>query len=528
MQSDILQPLPIGIQSFTNLRSNGYLYVDKTQEIYRLITSGRVFFLSRPRRFGKSLLVSALEALFKGNKELFEGLYIYDKVNWDKKYPVIKLDWSGIRHTQDTEMEEGLSFFMHETAAYYGITLTQKYAANCFDELLRRLHEKTGSQAVVLVDEYDMPILDALNEEAEIQDSIHKFLQSFYKVLKAADDHLRFVFLTGVSRFSKVSIFSGLNNMNDITMDAQYAAICGYTQDELEQYFAPYIKQIADTEKSTPSEIVTKIRNWYNGFSWDGVVSVYNPFSTLLLCNKKVFKNYWFETGTPTFLINLIKERNDVQLLLEPSQMQASEFNSFDYQTLDTKLLLFQTGYLTVKQAAQDLFGDQLVYTLGIPNEEVRSSLMEYLVSDFAVYPVSNTATMRSRMMRELLDGDVSSFEQSMRELFARIPYQLHIPRESYYHSLLLLWLNLLGFAVEAEVSTDKGRIDAVWTWNDRVVIAEVKFALDGAVEPLLEDALNQIHDRRYYERYTGKHRRIALLAIAFAGREIACRIKEQ
>jgi hypothetical protein len=284
---------------------------------------------------------------------------------------------------------------------------------------------------------------------------------------------------------------------------------------------------MAEAQQTGQQDLLDRIRYWYNGFSWDGLTSVYNPFSTLLLFNKKIFRNYWFETGTPTFLINLIKERNDVKLLLEPVQMNDVEFNSFDPRTLGTKVLMFQTGYLTVKEVNKDPFGDGVFYTIGIPNEEVRQSMLQYLTSSFAVYPIDDTASMRSRMMGQLLSGDASTFETSVKELFAHIPYQLHLPREAYYHSLLLLWLNLLGFEVQAEVSTDKGRIDAVWTWEERVVIAEVKFSAGGKVEPLLEAAMAQILERRYYERYNDGNRRIALLAIGFAGKEIACRMTE-
>ncbi|MDR3341217.1 MAG: ATP-binding protein [Treponema sp.] len=519
--------LPIGIQTFSDIREQGYLYVDKTREIHRLISAGKVFFLSRPRRFGKSLLISTLEAIFKGKKALFEGLYIEDKIDWNERYPVITLDWSSISHTSAGQMEEGTAIYLSNIAAFHDITLNQKSATNRFEELLTALHQKTGRQAVVLVDEYDMPILDALGKPDEITDEIRQFLQSFYKVLKAADRHLRFVFLTGVSKFSKVSIFSGLNNLNDITLDADYAALCGYTQDELERYFDSAIDEMALAQRRSRQDLLERIRYWYNGFSWDGVTLVYNPFSTLLLFSKKVFRDYWFETGTPTFLINIIKERNDVKVLLEPVEIKDSNFEIFDYRTLDTKILLFQTGYLTVKQVIKDRFGEKLIYTLGVPNEEVRSAMLEYLTSSFAAYPVSDTAIMRERMMGQLFDGDVSGLERGMQALFAEIPSQLHLPWEAYYHSLLLLWLNMLGFEVQAEVSTDKGRIDAVWTWEERVVIAEVKYAIKGKVEPLLKKAMAQIMDRRYYERYNGAKRRIALLAIGFAGKNLACRMTE-
>jgi hypothetical protein len=516
--------LPVGIQSFSDLRRNDYLYIDKTAVIHRMITSGKVFFLSRPRRFGKSLLVSTLDALFRGDKSLFEGLYIYDKVNWDESYPVIKLDWSNIAHTSAEDMEKGILNQFAKIANSYHISLAQDAAINSFSELIVSLFEKTGKQVAVLIDEYDMPILDSLNKSPETTNSIRDFLQSFYKSLKGSDEYIRFIFLTGLSKFSKTSIFSGLNNLRDITLSAEYSAICGYTQEELENYFDAHINQFSQVTHASRQDAINSIRFWYNGFSWDGMVAVYNPFSILLLFSENEIRNYWFETGTPTFLIELIKERNDIQLLLEPCKMQASESNSFDYSTLDTKLLLFQTGYLTIKQIEKSLFDDERTYILGLPNEEVRRSLMQYLISSFALYPAANTGTMRNQMLKQLFEGDISAFEASAKELFAHIPYQLHIAREAYYHSLLLVWLNMLGFNVDAEVSTDKGRIDAVWTWEDRIVITEIKYAPCGETEPLLKDALDQIRDRRYYERYTGTNRKIIFLAIAFAGREIACK----
>jgi hypothetical protein len=519
--------LPIGIQTFSEIRENGYLYVDKTREIHRLISGGKVFFLSRPRRFGKSLLVSTLEALFTGEKALFEGLYIADKIDWNEKYPVVTLDWGGISHTSAAQMEQSALGFLRRIARTHEIFLAANTASDGFEELIETLHQKTGRQVVVLVDEYDMPILDALGKPAETIDEIRQFLQSFYKILKAVDKHLRFVFLTGVSKFSKVSIFSGLNNVRDITLANDYATICGYTQEELEYCFALAIDEMAEVQQMSRQELLDRIRHWYNGFSWDGVNTVYNPFSTLLLFTEKVMRNYWFETGTPTFLINIIKERNDVNVLLEPVQMPDTGFDGFDYRTLDTKVLLFQTGYLTVKQITKNDFGDKLIYTLGVPNEEVRSAMLEYLTSSFAAYPVSDAAIIRDRMMGQLFNGDVTGFEKSIRELFAGVPHQLHLPREADYHSLLLLWLNMLGFEVQAEVSTDKGRIDAVWTWKDRVVIAEVKYAPKGKVEPLLKAAMAQIRERRYYERYNGANHRIALLAIGFAGKDLACRMTE-
>jgi hypothetical protein len=454
-------------------------------------------------------------------------LYIADKVDWEQRYPVIKLDWSNITHSSAETIERATMAHLQALAASWDITLTQKYAVDYFGALLRLLHQKTGKQVVVLVDEYDMPMLVALSKPPEIIEGIRQFLQNFYRVLKGADEHLRFVFMTGITKFAKVSVFSALNNLVDVTFDAEYATLCGYTQAELESCFAPYLEELAAAHHCDVPEALAEIRRWYNGFSWDGKNSVYNPFSTLVLLLQKNFTNLWFETGSPTFLINLLKKRNDVRLLLEPTPMKQSELNGFDYNSLDTKILLFQSGYLTVKEIAREKFGVEAVFTLGVPNYEVRQSLMEHLTGSFAEYPVGNTISMRGRMMEQLLDGDAAAFETNLKELFANIPYQLHIKREAYYHSLLLLWLNMLGFHVDAEVSTNKGRIDAVWTWKERAVIAEVKYASRGALKTLLDAAMTQITERGYCERYAASHQRVAMLAVAFSGKRIACRMHE-
>ena len=521
-----MKALPVGVQSFADLRKKDYLYVDKTKEVHQLITSGKLYFLSRPRRFGKSLLASTLEELFKGNKPLFEGLYIYDKYDWTRQYPVLMIDWSNIKHSSAEAIEIDTCRFLAGIAASYQITLLSEYASGKFAELIERLYEKTGCQVVVLVDEYDMPILDALENTAELA-PMRAFLQEFYRVLKGVDKYLQFVFLTGVSKFAKVSLFSGMNSPDDITMDETYAAICGYTQEELEACFADYIHEFACKMKVTDKIIIESVRRWYNGYSWDGVTTVYNPFSTLLLFRKKVFSNHWFSTGSATFLVNQIKKRNDAELLLEPVQVSADGFDNFELDAISTKLLLFQTGYLTVKSASRAEDEEELEYTLGIPNEEVRKSLIQHVVSSYTECPVSDTGDFRNRMRRQLSDGDVSGFQRNMRAQFARIPYQLHIPCDAYYHSLILLWLNMLGFEVLGEVPTSIGRIDAVWKWKDRIVIAEIKHDEKSAPEALVQEAFDQIHKRRYYDGFAGSNRRIALMAIAIAGRDIECRMEE-
>jgi hypothetical protein len=424
------------------------------------------------------------------------------------------------------EVRASLAHHLKGAAAENKVTLSGESVPDMFEELIKGLHLSTGRKVVVLVDEYDKPITDNLTDMATA-DANRQLLHDFYQVLKAADDHLRFVFITGISKFSKVSLFSGLNSLNDVTIDHRFATLCGYTQQELEACFEEHIRRMAETLQVATTALLAKIRSWYNGYSWDGVNAVYNPFSTLLLFSSCIFRDYWFATGTPTFLVNLIKERNEVSLLTEPTVIQESGLDKFDLRTLDTRLLLLQTGYLTIKKIADDPFTQQRSFTLGIPNEEVRQAMMEHTVGSFADFPDSETGTMRSRMLHSLFDGDASLFEQSVKSLFARIPHQLHLPREAYYHSMLLVWLNMLGFKVEAEVSTDKGRIDAVWTWEERVVIAEVKYSARGATEKLIGEAFGQIRAKGYHERYASGSRRVALLAVAFAGKKIACKMEE-
>ena len=520
-----MKPLPIGIQCFADLRKGGYVYVDKTKEIHRMVSVGKHYFLSRPRRFGKSLLVSALEDIFKGNKKLFEGLYIYDKIDWEQ-HPVIKIDWSKIKRGSAQELEVDLSDYLNQMAEGYEISLKRSFASSKFDELIISLREKAGKKVVILIDEYDMPILDAL-QKPDVLGGIRDFLQDFYKIIKANDENLRFVFLTGISKFSKVSIFSGLNNLDDITLDREFSTICGYTQNELVSYFSEHIADFARSENLSESQMIETIRHWYNGFSWDGQNFLYNPYSTLVLFKKKIFANYWFVSGMPTFLVEMLHKRNDVKLLFEPSQIQMSGFDSYEPATIETKVFLFQSGYLTVKNVCKGRFGEELTYTLDVPNMEVRQALMMHLLSAYTAFPQSGATLMRRKMQEQLFDGDITNFERAVKELFAGIPYQLHIPREAYYHSMLLLWLNMLGFEVMGEIPTDKGRIDAVWTFEDRVVIAEIKFSSKGTCDRLLTEAFKQIKDNQYYERYADGNKRITFLAVAFAGKKIACEMED-
>ncbi|GHS97178.1 ATPase AAA [Bacteroidia bacterium] len=463
-----------------------------------------------------------MEEIFKGNKALFEGLYIYDKIDWTQQYPVIRIDWSGIHHSTAESMEISTASFLERLANSHEVTLTAQYASDRFQELIELLHQKTGQQVVVLVDEYDMPILDTLSQPSTIKEA-RDFLQSFYKVLKTADEHLRFIFLTGVSKFAGVSIFSGLNNLDDITLDEKYAAICGYTQSELENYFSEYLDTVAQYVSLDKTNLMKEIRRWYNGYSWDGETPVYNPFSTLLFFSKKQFDNYWFRTGTPSFLIELLKNRNQLKLVLEPFTVDSIAFESFDPLRIDEVPLLFQTGYLTIKK--KEFIGGRPRYTLEMPNFEVEEAFLKYLLSSYSDYPVGMTGSLKERMQLQLETNDAAGLEQSLREMIAYIPYPLHIGKEAYYHSLLLLWLKLLGFDITGEIMTNTGRIDAVLKLPGQVIVAEIKFQpKQGKMTKLLDEAINQIKEKRYYERF--KDQKVSFLAVAFAGKEIGCRME--
>jgi hypothetical protein len=518
-----MKNLPIGTQSFEILRSQDLLYVDKTEIIHRLVTTGRIYFLSRPRRFGKSMLISTLDALFGGRKELFEGLYIYDKWDWSKRSPIIRIDWTAIKHGTPEDMERSLSGWLKRMSREYEITLFSEYASDCFAELIEELHRKTGEKVVVLIDEYDVPILDTMSKSPAELKAIQESLQGFYRILKATDEHLQFIFLTGVSKFAKLSIFSTLNSPDDITIDESYAAICGYTQEELEYCFSEYIDAFAAKNGETKECLLDKIRLWYDGYTWDGATAVYNPYSTLSFFKKQFFSNYWFASGTPTFLMERLKKQNSIRLLTEPVTAKPNTFDSFDPNRIEAIPLLFQTGYLTIK--SRERTEDVVKYTLGVPNTEVRQSLSEYLLSAYSEYPLSGIATLAEDMYEQIKSLDAVGFAQSVRTMLENIPYSIQIGNEKYYHSLFLSWMTVLGFRAHGEVMTGSGRIDAVLEQPDVTVVSELKYHAKTKTATLLRNAMKQIHDKKYYGKYLGESKKIVLLALAFSGKEVGCKM---
>ncbi len=500
-----MQKLPIGIQNFPELRTGGYLYVDKTKDIHKLVVSGKYYFLSRPRRFGKSLLVSTMKELFSGNRELFTGLWIEDRWDWSKTNPVLHIPFAQLDYkTNGLDVE--LQKHIQDVAHSYGIGLRDGSLKNQFGELLKLLAETKG-QVVLLIDEYDKPIIDYLGKEIEQAKANREILKNFYSIIKDSDPHLRLVFITGVSKFSKVSIFSDLNNLDDLTMhDYRSNMLLGYTQEELEHFFREHIVQAAATQDISEEKLLGQIKHWYNGYSWDGSAFVYNPFSILNFFQKRVFLNYWFKTATPTFLIDLIRERQYYDF--DGVEVSASFFDAFQIdRDIPLGALLFQTGYLTIKRydSTTDL------YTLGYPNWEVRKSMLEYLLSAFASLDPGMEAQPVLKARRALQEENIEQLVEVINHLLYNLPHQLHDQREErFYHLLLHIFFDYIGLEIHSEVNTARGRLDAVVELEDKVYCFEFKY--NGTAS----DALAQIKQRGYLDKYRSSGKKLIAIGINF------------
>ncbi len=499
--------LTSSVYTFKKLIQGNYLYVDKTGYIYDLVSQPYgMYFLSRPRRFGKSLTVSTLEAIFNGEKELFKGLSIYNKdYDW-KKYPVIHLDFAGIKNDSPQTLEEDLSSVLQNIATKHQVTLEASNSQSQFRELIQ-IVSKT-EKVVILIDEYDKPILDNIGkpEVAAIQDK----LSNFYSVIKATEPFQRFVFMTGVSKFTHVSVFSKLNNLTDITQNQQYGCIMGYTQEELEANFGDRIDRVAKQQDISRQELQGKLKQWYNGYCFhEKSVSVYNPVSIAQFFNNDgEFRNYWFDTGTPSFLLELAKKTNfDLEkALTEPVSGMA--FKSYEIENLDTLALLVQTGYLTIKGTEQE-FG-KTFYRLGFPNLEVEEAFNTYLLSNYAMIPKEAVDSLSVNLAKLVRTGDVDAFMDLLSGLFKQIPYTLHVKEEKYYQTIFFTLFLSMGLHIEAESCTNKGRIDAVASNGDWTYLFEFK------LNKSAELALAQIKDREYFGKYLHTGKRIMMIGVNF------------
>jgi len=498
-----LKKMPIGISTLETILKENYLYVDKTDIAQNLIENGQYYFLSRPRRFGKSLFLDTLRTIFDGDKEVFKGLSIYENGYEFVKHPVIRISFNDGMFKTKKEFNKTILIILKENQKRLGIECEEiEDAPFCFKELIYQAHKKYNKRVVILIDEYDKPILDNI-EDTEIATLMREQLKNFYSVIKGADEYLKFVFITGVSKFSKVSLFSGLNNINDITLDRSYSTICGYTQRDVETVFAKHLE----------GQDFAKIQKWYNGYKFLGE-GVYNPFDILLFIQKGFeYRNYWFSTATPTFLLKIIEKNNYFLPNLENIVKDDRMLDSFDVDYIELETLMWQTGYLTIHDTYESMKG--IKYRLSIPNNEVRISLMGS-VADF-MSKIQNSELKQESIYDALVEADFKAFEKTFKALFASIPYNLFTKNkmyeyEGYYTSLFYTYLKALGIDLVGEDVTNKGRIDLTIKMPNSIIIIEFKVDCSSA--------LSQIKEKNYHEKYLDSSLPIYIVGIEFDTKE--------
>lgn len=493
--------LPIGISSFPKMVERDFIYVDKTRYVYLLLKRSGIYLYTRPRRFGKSLLVSMLKEIFSGNRALFKDCWIYDRIEWNP-YPVIHLDFLDMDY-RTLGLEKALSNKLDKIAKQYGVESDGDSSKEKFGNLIENLSE--DRRVVVLVDEYDKPIIDylesgKLEKAAENRDS----LRNFFSILKSRDKNIEFLFITGISRFSKVSVFSDLNHLNDITFHPEYSKMLGFDRGEIEAHFSYYIRQWIERNGGTREELLVRLKEEYNGYSWDGSHFVYNPHSIHKFFDEMTFGNFWFETGTPGFLVRVIMEKGLNIEEWENLRVRRSFFSQFDIENVNPGLLLFQSGYLTIK----GFDGER--YLLSYPNKEVQSALFHFLLEKYSNKSHGDVEKIIPGMREALVERNMESFIETIRVLFSDIPYNISLPRyEAYYHSLIHIVLKLSGIEILSEKETNLGRIDAAVETADTVYVMEFKMGTSNK-------ALQQILEKKYYEPFRLKGKEIVLLGVGF------------
>ena len=496
--------LPLGMQTFRELREENCYYVDKTAYVERLLKEGKYYFLSRPRRFGKSLFLDTLKELFEGNEALFEGLHVHRHRDWSLRHPVVRLSFAGGSFKQPGYVHTNVMAQLDGAAEAAGVESRYDTAPERFGHLLGTLHRHAGQRVAVLVDEYDKPILDAL-ETPEVARANRDYLRGLYGVIKDRDADVHFTFLTGVSKFSKVSLFSDLNNLTDITLDRRYSAICGYTEEDLDTVFAPELPGL-DRER---------IREWYNGYRWGGAEKVYNPYAVLLLFDRREFRAHWFESGTPAFLVETLFKRRVSSVSLGGMAGTEELLSAFDVDRIGTEALLFQTGYLTI--AAEEELGGLPLYRLDYPNREVRQGLHRALLRQLVQDDARQTANSM-RLARLLEARDWAGLKELFHAFFAGIPYQWYANNdiaqyEGYYASVFYSYFAALGYEMTVEESSNQGRLDMAVRSGGQVYLFEFKVV---EVAPA-GSALAQLRERDYAAKYRGLGEPIHLLGVEFS-----------
>ena len=498
---------PIGIQNFEKIRRDGYFYIDKTALVYQMVKTGSYFFLSRPRRFGKSLLVSTLEAYFEGKRELFEGLAI-EKLEKDwTKHPILHIDLNTEKYENLESLENILNDTLYKWEKVYGTEPSETSLPLRFKGIIRRAYEQTGNRVAIFVDEYDKPMLQAIGNE-ELQKAFHNTLQAFYGAIKTMDGYIKFAFLTGVTKFGKVSVFSALNNLIDLSMDERYAAICGMTEKEIHDNLEEDLLELADKQKMSYEEVCRELKTCYDGYHFvENSVGIYNPFSVLNTFFKMKFGSYWFETGTPTYLVELLKAHHYDLHCMAHVETDADILNSVDSASTNPIPVIYQSGYLTIKKF-DERFG---IYRLGFPNREVEKGFMKFLLPFYANTNKVESPFQILKFVREVESGDYESFFRRLQSFFADTPYELIRDQELHYQNVLFIVFKLIGFYVKAEYHTSQGRIDLVLQTDEFIYVME--FKLEGSAE----EALRQINEKNYAQPFAADPRKLFKIGINFS-----------
>jgi Predicted AAA-ATPase/PD-(D/E)XK nuclease superfamily len=501
--------LPLGTQTFTKLRDLNCVYVDKTEHIHTLLTTGQQFFLSRPRRFGKSMTLSTIRSIYEGQESYFKDLWIHDKWDWSRRNPVLHFQFASMGFTT-SGLELALENACHRIAKEHQIVLETTSYDNNFAELIEKTYEKQG-KVVLLIDEYDKPIIEYLDKERRHKAHENReILRSFYSVIKDFDDKIEFLLITGVSKFSQTSIFSHLNHLTDITLNDKYNTLVGYTQTEFETCFAEWIDQAhLNFPNRSRTELLDMIKMWYNGFSWNGLESVYNPYSVLNFLNEGVFRAHWFVTGTPTFLINLMREQEAFLF----NQMRASNnlMDSYDLENLDVRTILFQSGYLTVKSRNNE----DGTYILDYPNREVEQATTDYILAAFLNTNANDARLPILQIKDAFLANNVEKAVNTMHSVLKDVPnHLLRGKKEDFYHAVVHLYYKYLGLLMQSEVNTSDGRMDAVVTTPTHIYIIEFK------LNQSADKALQQIRDKDYASKYLTENKKIVLVGVNFSSRK--------
>lgn len=498
---------PIGIQNFEKIRKGGYFYIDKTAWVYRLVKTGSYYFLSRPRRFGKSLLISTLEAYFQGKKELFEGLAIEKQEKDWIKYPILHLDLNTQKYDTPESLEDKLNGALVEWEKLYGSEPAEKSLAMRFEGIIGRACLKEGKPVVILVDEYDKPMLQAIGNEA-LQTSFRETLKAFYGALKSKDGCIKFAMLTGVTKFGKVSVFSDLNNLDDISMWNEFIEICGISDGEIHKYLEPELQEFAVAQGVTYDELCGELKAYYDGYHFThNSIGMYNPFSLLNAFKRNEFGSYWFETGTPTYLVKLLKKHHYDLERMAHEETDAQVLNSIDSSSTNPIPVIYQSGYLTIK-GYDNRFG---IYKLGFPNKEVEEGFVRFLLPYYAKVSKVDSPFEIQKFVREVESGDYDSFFRRLQSFFADTPYEMVRELELHYQNVLFIVFKLVGFYVKVEYHTSAGRVDLVLQTDRFIYVME--FKLDGTAE----EALQQINAKHYARPFEADGRKLFKIGVNFS-----------